>query len=205
MAGLLVVVGGHSRHVGKTTTVERILSGLLPAEWTGVKISGHSHGGGESVLEETDPLSGTQTARYLVAGARRAVLLRAPDNSVPAAAGQVARMRAAGQNLIVESNRLVAHCIPDLVLFVVSPSIQDWKASSTICLHRADALVILGNEELPPEAIAMGGTRVTTLPLFRLQPRGEHSTALVEWMQRSLVGGENAPRDSALISCSAPG
>lgn len=188
MSGLLIVVGGHSRHVGKTATVEIILASLLPVAWTGVKISGHSHGGGEVGLEETDPFSGTQTARYLVAGAQRALLLRVPDKGVTSAAEQVERMRSAGQNVIAESNRLVAYCRPDLVLFVVSPSIRDWKPSSTVCISRADALVILGDGELPPEAVAAGGIRVRTLPVFRLQPGGGRSTALAEWIRSSRVG-----------------
>lgn len=186
MAGRLIVVGGHSRHVGKTASVAAILRCLAPSAWTAVKISAHKHGAGAASVEERDGNSGSQTARYLQAGASRAFLLRAPDEKVRDAAERIAWMRGAGQSVIAESNRLVEHCRPDLTLFVVAPSIRDWKPSSAACLRRAGALLILGEADLPPEAVAVGGERVRTLPLFRLQPGGEPPRQLRAWLRRRL-------------------
>lgn len=187
--GRLVVVGGHSRHVGKTSVVSEILRCLQPSEWAAVKISSHSHGTAAGLIEEEgDAASASQAARYLRAGARRAFLMRATNEQFPAAAEPILRMVASGRSIIVESNRLVAHCRPDLVIFVVAPGIADWKPSSAICLRSADAVVMAGEGDLPLEAVELGGHGAKTLPLFRLERNHEDRSALAAWLRCKLEG-----------------
>ena len=40
----LIVIGGHSRSVGKTSVVAGITSALREFEWTAVKITQYGHG-----------------------------------------------------------------------------------------------------------------------------------------------------------------
>jgi hypothetical protein len=135
--GALVLVGGHSRGVGKTYVVERWLR--EHPGWMAIKVSAHRHAGpgvDGPLIEEAaglDPV--TQTGRYLLAGAHRAFLLRAPDRTLPRAAAFIERLRADGTSVIVESNRLVRFLQPELLLFAVDPAIADWKPSSFDCLR----------------------------------------------------------------------
>jgi hypothetical protein len=145
--GALLLVGGHSRGVGKTLTVERILRARRGEMWVAVKVSAHRHGrigAALSIDEDTTASPATQTGRYLLAGATRAFLLRTPDAQLEAAARVIGRLRADGFHLVVESNRLVNWLAPDGVLFAVAPAIDDWKPSSDDMLARADAFVVLG-------------------------------------------------------------
>jgi hypothetical protein len=154
--GALLVVGGHSRGVGKTTLVERLLGDRCGETWIAVKISAHRHapeGASAPLIEEArgpDPQS--QTGRYLVAGARRAFLVRAPDAAMAQAAAFIERLRAGGSNVIVESNRIVQYVTPDALIFVIDPRIADWKPSSDACLAAADAVVYATRSglRLPP-------------------------------------------------------
>lgn len=188
-AGKLVVVGGHSRHVGKTCVMEAILRATGPMIWNAVKVSSHRHreaGAPDALLEEhLTPDAGDQTARYLAAGAQRSFLLRAADAALPEAVAPIARMRGSGQNLLVESNRIVQHMKPDLVLFVVQPSNSDWKASSDSCLRAADAIVVSGEGELPDAA----GRH---LPVFRLTGGGHPPAGLGEWLRQRFADASSA-------------
>jgi GTPase SAR1 family protein len=135
--GALIVVGGHSRGVGKTTVIERLLHDSSE-DWIAIKISAHRHAPAGTIaplIEETRRgSSSTQTGRYLVAGARRAFLVRAPDAALPQVAALIDAFRTDGSNVVVESNRIVQFVRPDVCLFVVDPRIDDWKPSSSLLL-----------------------------------------------------------------------
>jgi hypothetical protein len=143
--GLLFVVGGHSRNVGKTGVIEHLLTEHGGEAWAVVKISAHRHAPDGTVAplieEHRDADPETQTGRYLLAGARHAFLVRAPDAAMARAAAFVESLRANGWNVMVESNRIVTHVVPTLVVFVVDPHNADWKPSSDACLAVADVVV----------------------------------------------------------------
>jgi hypothetical protein len=145
LSGALVVVGGHSRGVGKTLVIERLLRAYADQGWIAFKVSAHRHGSADTptaAIEEASMASGdAQTNRYLMAGARRAFLARATDSLLPRVCELVESARAEGSNVLVESNRVAGRLVADAVLFVVDPLIDDWKASSPRCLDRADAIV----------------------------------------------------------------
>ena len=86
-----LVVGGHTRSIGKTALVVDLIRAFPGAEWTAVKITQYGHGvcseHGEpcdcasathpAILDEERDRSGrTDTSRFLVAGARRSFWLR---------------------------------------------------------------------------------------------------------------------------------
>src|SRR5260221_8519578 len=90
---MLVVVGGHTRNIGKTSVVAGLIAALPELNWTAIKITQYGHGvcssAGEpcecavadldhpyAVSQETDSASGTDSSRYLAAGARRAYWIR---------------------------------------------------------------------------------------------------------------------------------
>ncbi len=172
LTSCLVVVGGHSRGVGKTAVVEHVLRSRPHEAWAAVKISAHRHapaGSAVPITEEArESSTATQTGRYLAAGASRAWLCRAPSGGLDAAAAFVVSLLDAGWNVVVESNRIVQCLSPDVSLFVVSARTDDWKASSAESLRGADAIVLSpGSSRVPPRAHALGGPRVARLPAFR--------------------------------------
>src|SRR5437660_12873448 len=84
----LVVIGGHSRSVGKTSVVAGLISALPEFEWTAAKITQYGHGicsaNGEAcdcatgdhswaITEERDRAGEAVTSRFLVAGPARVV------------------------------------------------------------------------------------------------------------------------------------
>jgi hypothetical protein len=143
-SGGLVMVGGHSRGVGKTLLIEQWLR-ARDEDWIAVKVSAHRHqaaGTERSLVEEAfSPHANTQAGRYLRAGATRAFLVRAPASALPCAASFVTSLRQTGARVIVESNRLVTYLHPDVLFFVIDPDVADWKPSSVACLHTPDVIL----------------------------------------------------------------
>lgn len=185
--GALVLVGGHSRGVGKTLTIERVLRARRGEPWAAVKVSAHRHGHAGFQLsadEDTAATPGTQTGRYLLAGAARAFLLRAPDTQLAAAARFVNTLRADGVNLVVESNRLIDWLVPDRTLFAVAPQIDDWKPSSARIVTRADALVVCTTGG-PAVAMAWRALDHRSRTVFSLTDRNDDGR-FIEWLDEAL-------------------
>ena len=112
----VIVVCGGGKDVGKTAVVCRLIAGLREFGWTAVKVTSHAHGKAEAVWEETEAGEGTDTARYLAAGARRALLVSAGDDELEAV---VERLRAEPEvHWIFESNRILRYLRPDVCLAV---------------------------------------------------------------------------------------
>src|SRR4026207_2339794 len=96
----LVMVGGHARNVGKTSVVAGIIGGLREFNWTAAKITQFGHGvcsvNGHacgcavsehqfSITEEHHLHTGTDTARFLAAGARRSLWVRTKQGELATA------------------------------------------------------------------------------------------------------------------------
>lgn len=153
----LVVIGGHTRNIGKTALVADLIRALPELEWTAVKLTlfGHrfcsDHSGGcdcaprgraVAIDEEVDRSSGTDTSRFLAAGAGRAFWLRAHRDRVAEALPVLREALAGAGNVIVESNSLMSFERPDLYLVVLDPRRADFKPSALRFLDRADAAVL---------------------------------------------------------------
>ena len=171
----LLVVGGHTRSIGKTQLVCDVIRAFPRTEWIAGKITQYGHGvcarNGENcdcaptehvcALDwETRSDTGTDTARFLEAGATRSFwlrtkqgylaeglpLLREALSEITNAESTIHRNRA----LIVESNSLLQFVKPSLYFAVIDPLKDDFKESAQLALDRAHALVMRG--ELGPDA-----------------------------------------------------
>jgi hypothetical protein len=157
---MLVVVGGHSRNIGKTSVVAGLIRRLRDRRWVALKITqyGHSvcehHAGGtlcgcepESgepfALSEEYEANQTDTGRFLAAGAERSFWLRAPSGELPRAARMVRKILQQGENVIVESNSVVELVQPDVFLMLLDFSCEDFKPSSLRFMDRADAFLVV--------------------------------------------------------------
>lgn len=141
---MLLVVGGHSRNVGKTSLAAGIVSRFRACGWTVVKVTQHGHGQPERphVLEEFQP-GASDSGRYLSAGARRSFLLRTPAGGLPAALPALRGILAGSSHAIVESDSILEYVDPDLYLVVLDFGCRDFKPSTLRYLDRADALVVI--------------------------------------------------------------
>ena len=153
----IVIVGGHSRNVGKTSVVSGLIAAMPERNWTAFKITQFGHGvcsaNGEpcdcdtgdhlvAVSEERSLSSGTDTARYLAAGARRSVWVRTRQGMLATAMPRIRKELAAAGNVILESNSVLRFLRPDLFLSVLDPAVDDFKVSARYFLDRADAILM---------------------------------------------------------------
>ena len=155
---MLVVVGGHSRNVGKTSVVAGLIRRLAGRHWTAVKITQYGHGvcshhgaacGCEAgddhpfaLSEEYEP-SRTDSGRFLAAGAARSFWLRTPAGQLATAAATLEKLLRQSENAIVESNSVLELVRPDVFLMVLDFGCADFKPSSLRFMDRADAFVVI--------------------------------------------------------------
>ena len=162
----IVVVGGQTRNIGKTSVVAGLIASLPHLEWTAFKVTQFGHGicsaNGEpcdcetdahtvAVTEEHSRDSGTDSARFLAAGAVRSYWVRTRQGQLAEAMPRVRKELAQTKNAILESNSVVRFLKPDLYLTVLDAAIQDFKPSAQYFLDRADAVLWSGTQSAPQE------------------------------------------------------
>lgn len=180
----IVVIGGHSRSVGKTSVVAGLISALREFDWTAVKITQYGHGicsaNGEpcdcatsdhswAISEEKDRSGKSDTSRFLIAGAQRALWVRTEQGRLAEAMPELRRRLEGAGNVIIESNTVVKFLRPDLYLTVLDPATADFKNSAREFLDRADA-VILHASFAGPVWQAVSLKPVEGRPVFRITP-----------------------------------
>jgi hypothetical protein len=166
----VIVIGGHTRGIGKTQLVCDIVSAFPHVEWLAGKITQYGHGvcaqNGDNcdcaptdhvcaINWETQTDSGTDSARFLAAGAIRSFWLRTKQGflaeGLPLLRSALHETQTQAQGelppLIVESNSLLQFLKPSLYLAVLDPAKEDFKDSARAALDRADALVLRGTQE----------------------------------------------------------
>jgi len=187
----VIVIGGHTRSIGKTQLVCDVIAAFPNASWIAGKITQYGHGvcaqnGDNCDCAPTEHIcaldwemhadTGTDSSRFLAAGARRSFWLRTKQGflaeGLPLLRAAAEEARTASYSglpaLIVESNSLLQFIRPSLYFAVVDPSKEDFKDSARAALDRADAIVLRGSAAaFSPTAPAW-----TKLPsrLFREKP-----------------------------------
>jgi hypothetical protein len=175
----IVVVGGQTRNIGKTSVVAGLIHALPELQWTAFKITQFGHGicsaNGKpcacetgphtiAISEERDRQSGTDSARYLAAGAAHSFWVRTRQGQLREAMPRVQRELGRAQHAIFESNSILEFLTHDLYLSVLDPSVPDFKVSARHYLDRADAILLAGD-------LAGQRARVpANARLFQLQP-----------------------------------
>jgi hypothetical protein len=194
-----IVIGGHSRNIGKTSVVAGLIAALPEYAWTAVKITQFGHGvcsvNGEScdcavdehrwsITEEKSP-GEKDSQRYLGAGARRSLWVRTKQGRLAEAMPDLRRALAADKNVIFESNSVLKFLRPDLYLTVLDPATADFKESAREFLDRADAVLVHG------DASAATWERVSLKPLadrpvFAIAPPRYITPEVVEFVRARL-------------------
>jgi hypothetical protein len=201
----LIVIGGHSRSVGKTSVMVGLISAMPEFDWTAVKITQYGHGicsaNGEAcdcatadhswaISEERDRTGESDTSRFLVAGAAQALWVRTEQGRLAEAMPALRRRLQGARNVIIESNSVLKFLRPDLYLTVLDPSTADFKNSAREFLDRADA-VILHEASAGAAWQAVSLKPVADRPIFRITPPNYVSLEIAAFVRESLI-----PRNS---------
>jgi hypothetical protein len=198
----LVVIGGHSRSVGKTSVVAGIIAALPEFNWTALKITQFGHGicsadgkpcdcdtGDDHfrALSDEKDLSGeTDTSRFLVAGAARSIWVRTRQGRLSEAMPDIERKIAGAENVIMESNSILRFLKPDLYLSVLDADKADFKVSANEFLDRADA-VIVHNSGAGPQWQGVDVDRIAGKPSFSIQPPPYVTPEIVDFVREKLA------------------
>jgi hypothetical protein len=199
----LVVIGGHSRNVGKTSVVAGLISALPEFDWTAVKITQYGHGicsaNGEAcdcatadhswaISEERDRSGKSDTSRFLVAGAVQAWWARTEQGRLAEAMPTLRRRLEGARNVIMESNSVLKFLRPDLYLTVLDPSTADFKTSAREFLDRASA-VLLHQAPDGPAWQSVSLKPVAERPVFRITPPEYVTAEIAEFVRSKLATG----------------
>jgi molybdopterin-guanine dinucleotide biosynthesis protein len=198
----VVVVGGHSRSVGKTSVVANLIARLPERNWTACKITQFGHGfctaAGEpcdcqtdehtiAISAERDPHTGTDSARFLAAGARRSLWVRSRVGHLAEAMPRIRKEVEAAENMIFESNSVLQFLRPDLYLTVLDHGTADFKDSARLFLDRADAVLLrVSGQELVPRWTQVSLKLLTGKPRFLVAPPDRIGDDLVAFVKQRL-------------------
>ena len=184
----VIVVGGHTRSIGKTQLICDLIAALPNEKWIAGKITQYGHGvcaqNGEScscapddhvcALSWEKRANETDSGRFLAAGARRSFWLRTKQGflaeGIPLLRDALHESEREADHVrpgrvILESNTLLQFLKPSLYLMVLDPSKSDFKESARLQMDRASAFVL--RNPLPAAESAAG----IPLQLLRNKPQ----------------------------------
>ena len=172
-----VVVGGHSRNVGKTAVVASLIQNLPEYSWTAMKISAHWHervfppGRGHpddicNIYEESEGGGSSDTARFLDAGASRSFWIHVKKGGLEASMPRLLPILNASPAVIIESNSILRFVQPDLYIIVLKYDIKDFKPSARESIEKAHAAVVINCGAARPEWGDVSLAALQRIPVF---------------------------------------
>jgi len=205
----IVVVGGHSRSVGKTSVVAGLITAIPERNWTAVKVTqfGHeicsNHGGpcncavddpehSFAINEERDRSGESDTSRFLLAGASRSLWVRSRQGFLAEAMPDLRRELAGAEDVIFESNSILKFIRPDLYLTVLDYGTADFKRSAREFLDRADAVIVherpIWSKKMEPDWKDVSMKLVEGRPIFGVRPPEYVTAEIAEFVRMRLAG-----------------
>jgi hypothetical protein len=197
----IVVVGGHTRNIGKTSVVAGVIRAFPEMRWTAFKITQFGHGmcsaNGEpcdcetaehtvAVSEERDGASGTDSARYLAAGAVRSFWVRTRMGQLAEAMPRIRKEIALAENVVIESNSILRFLRPDVYLSVLDPGVEDFKDSARLYLDLADAVLVPRGEVGRPEWKGVSLKLLQGTRVLAIDPPNYMTGAVVSFLDERL-------------------
>jgi hypothetical protein len=198
----LIVIGGHTRGVGKTSVVAGLISALREYHWTAMKITQHGHGicsaNGEpchcatddhsfAISEEKDRSNTSDTSRFLVAGADRVWWARTQQGRLAEAMPLIRKKLEGAENVILESNSVIKFLRPDLYMTVLDPATEDFKSSAQQFLDLADAVILHEAAVEQPAWESVSLKPVSGRPRFHIRPPVYVTVELIEFVRSKLL------------------
>jgi hypothetical protein len=205
----IVVIGGHSRSVGKTSVVAGLIAALPELNWIALKITQFGHGicsadgkpcdcdtGDDHfrALSDERELDGqSDTSRFLVAGAKRSLWVRTRQGRLGDAMPDIERKIAGAENVIMESNSVIRFLKPDLYLSALDTETEDFKDSAREFLDRADAVILhQANGRARWKTVSMDA--LAGKPIFRITPPPYVTDEIVEFVRDRITQLPKSPK-----------
>jgi hypothetical protein len=198
----IIVVGGHTRNIGKTSVVAGLIAALSEMNWTAFKVTQFGHGmcsaNGEpcdcetaehSVAVSEERAGGdstTDSGRYLAAGAARSFWVRTRQGDLSEAMPRIRKEIALAENVVIESNSILRFLRPDLYLSVLDPETPDFKDSAKYFLDRADAVLVAEGELGHPEWKGISLKLLEGTPVLPMRPPLYVTGEVVEFVKQRL-------------------
>src|SRR5215469_13905433 len=198
----VVIIGGHSRSVGKTSVVAGLISAMPELHWTALKVTQYGHGicsaNGEAcdcatadhawaVTEERDRSGESDTSRFLLAGAAHSWWVRTEQGRLAEAMPRVRQVLEGSENVIIESNSILRFLKPDLYMTVLDPQTADFKSSAQTFLDRADAVLLHETADSQPAWERVSLRPVMDRPIFSISPPRYVTADIVEFVRSRLL------------------
>ena len=199
----VIVVGGHSRSIGKTSVVAGLIARLPEFRWTAFKVTQYGHGfctadGAPcdcqtddhtiAISAERDPNTGTDSARFLAAGAVKSLWVRTRQGMLADAMPRIRKELAVAENAILESNSILQFLRPDLYLTVLDQGTADFKDSARLYLDRADAILLRASGlNLQPRWTGVAPRLLEGKRCFVIAPPDYMTDALADFVRTTLV------------------
>ena len=166
-----IIVGGHSRKVGKTAVTTALISAFSEFPWTALKISTHCHGNpasdtGFSIYEEHNRDRLTDSSRYLAAGAVRSFWVQVQANQLQAAIPQLMSVLRPSPFLILESNNILQYIPKDILIMVLNYDVAGFKESARKILPLANAIVAINRNASSPDWQCVPPEMLSGIPAF---------------------------------------
>ncbi|MFY9680654.1 MAG: hypothetical protein WA416_04430 [Candidatus Sulfotelmatobacter sp.] len=211
----IVVIGGHSRSVGKTSVVAGLISALREYDWTAVKITQYGHGvcsangapcdcatddHSWAISEEKDRSGESDTSRFLVAGAARALWVRTEQGRLAEAMPALRQRLEQARHVMVESNSVLKFLRPDLYLTVLDPGTEDFKTSAREFLDRAGAVILHEGSQSGTAWQGVSLKPVAARPVFRITPPPYVTAEIVDFVRSAVA--LHATADSSALRAS---
>ncbi len=185
----LVVVGGHSRNIGKTAVAAAVIAGTRELGWTALKITQFGHKicaqDGRpcdcavenplhpfSITREENRSGRSDTSRFLAAGAAESYWVRTPQGRLAEAMPAILEVVEGKSYVLMESNSVLRFLRPDLYLAVLDWNTGDFKPSARENLERVDAFLLLETTRARPAWEKIPASLVAGRPAFRVRPPG---------------------------------
>jgi hypothetical protein len=197
-----VVIGGHSRNIGKTSVMAELIRRVRPPEWAAVKITQYGHGvcsldgercscdpgeHGFVLSEERERKGCGDTCRFLQAGARRSLWLRVRQGQIHRALPALRRALRREEWVMIESNSILGHIQPALYLFVLDPRKSDFKVTARNHLGHADALITIGSAVSNHSWPDVDASLLRSRTMFHLARPDNISDELVHFVRQKLA------------------
>ena len=200
----LVVVGGHSRNIGKTSLAASVISATRELNWIALKITQFGHGicssNGHacgcsvddpdhpfSVDRENDREGHSDTSRFLQAGAEEVYWVRTRVGDLERAMPCIRKVIEGRSNVLMESNSVLGFVKPDLYLPVLQYDVEDFKTSSRLYLSRADAFVLPASRRKHAEWPGIDRGLIEQRPIFHVNEPTYCSLELVDFIRARLA------------------
>ena len=202
----VIVIGGHSRSVGKTSVVAGLIAALPEFHWTAIKITQYGHGicsaNGEvcecatddhswAITEERDRSGESDSSRFLVAGAARSLWVRTRQGFLAEAMPRLREQLAKAENAIIESNSVIRFIKPDLYLTVLDPGTADFKSSARDYLDRA-GLILLHESPGEPAWTNVSLKPAANKPQLRIRPPQYVTPELVNFVRQRITSSQSS-------------